>query len=624
MMNSEAVKSSDKSDPNDVMSVLQHLMKMDADSLEQHKRSLIDLIISLDVDDFLDNGPAILEHLEAHQILEIEAIFSKDSTHGDEIFASEDERRDFYRTVDFIVEQINARSDAEENKWIRLMFEYQTTWGITPVGQDRVHRRYWKFRSIPGIFVEEDPEFRKWAELNGFKGHYKPPCLEEKPNWEIEEMAEQGFNGEPMFPKWPQLNSIPSGKDLKSTWSFYSTQSAIDNLIASLNARGMRELSLKENLISIKKYLFQELQKLESQEVFEMLTEYDPNEMNNQCANLDLVEIFCKTCKIFFERLANGPFLNQSLTNQDRQQIFSQINRGFIRDSNASVSGATSVQSYAEILCKLTSAIRKDYLSAPLVSKYNDDQFLVVEASIADDNSQSDGEGMDSNVVIEIRPFIERWMTALQSSSGFAQLFLYLQVLNMSIKWSKSAGNVSANFGIKKICSSCFVNSTGMNDHLQMCKVCNVAYHKNEYCFGLKHGTICGNCHRYKSKLSCRNLKHEPHNNNTMSRNGRSIGKTGSESTAPNEDSRPEKEDIFAVLPVLDDGVFCALCGLGGFVLCCETCDKMFHLKCADPPLKDVPKNDWFCQLCTKKVTHPEFELTKRSRQRNRIQDLMQ
>ena len=423
-----------------------------------------------------------------------------------------------------------------------------------------------------------------------------------------------------MFPKWPQLNSIPSGREFKTNWSFLSTQSAIDNLISKLNPRGTRELALRENLTAVKKYLFRELENSESHEVFELMTEYDPSEMSNQCSNLDLVEIFCKTCKIFFERLASGPFLNHSLTFQDKQQMFSQINRGFIRDANASISGATSVQSYADILCKITSAIRKDFLGAPLVSKSNSDEFLTLDANYDPEISNGESNG-SSNSLISVcnTPFIERWMNAIQSSSGFAKLFLYLQILNLSVKWSKPSTNV----GVKKICSSCFVQSTGMNDHMQMCKICNVAYHKNEYCFGLKHNTICCNCFRYRAKLTSRKANHDSNQNGSSnSRNSRSGAKNGTENEQQN--GHKEEEDIFAILPVLDDGVFCALCGLGGFVLCCEKCPKMFHLRCADPPLKAVPPNNWYCQLCTKKVTVTEFELTKKSKQKNTVQNLTQ
>lgn len=33
-------------------------------------------------------------------------------------------------------------------------------------------------------------------------------------------------------------------------------------------------------------------------------------------------------------------------------------------------------------------------------------------------------------------------------------------------------------------------------------------------------------------------------------------------------------------------------------MLCCETCPAVFHLECVDPPLVDVPEEDWQCTIC--------------------------
>ncbi|XP_026424938.1 uncharacterized protein LOC113321242 isoform X2 [Papaver somniferum] len=54
-----------------------------------------------------------------------------------------------------------------------------------------------------------------------------------------------------------------------------------------------------------------------------------------------------------------------------------------------------------------------------------------------------------------------------------------------------------------------------------------------------------------------------------------------------------------------DDNV-CVICKLGGStgkLLGCNSkgCKKNCHLKCVDPPLKDVPPSDWYCFSCAKK-----------------------
>ena len=43
---------------------------------------------------------------------------------------------------------------------------------------------------------------------------------------------------------------------------------------------------------------------------------------------------------------------------------------------------------------------------------------------------------------------------------------------------------------------------------------------------------------------------------------------------------------------------YCKKCKEGGKLLMCECCPNVFHLKCASPPLKSLPKGAWFCGLC--------------------------
>ncbi|KAJ8687395.1 hypothetical protein QAD02_023189 [Eretmocerus hayati] len=42
----------------------------------------------------------------------------------------------------------------------------------------------------------------------------------------------------------------------------------------------------------------------------------------------------------------------------------------------------------------------------------------------------------------------------------------------------------------------------------------------------------------------------------------------------------------------------CRVCHKLGDLLCCETCPAVFHLECVEPPLVDVPPEDWQCNIC--------------------------
>ncbi|CAB1448244.1 unnamed protein product [Pleuronectes platessa] len=52
---------------------------------------------------------------------------------------------------------------------------------------------------------------------------------------------------------------------------------------------------------------------------------------------------------------------------------------------------------------------------------------------------------------------------------------------------------------------------------------------------------------------------------------------------------------------------FCAVCLIGGDLLCCDRCPKVFHLSCHVPSLLTFPTGDWVCSLC-RDALQPEVE----------------
>lgn len=43
----------------------------------------------------------------------------------------------------------------------------------------------------------------------------------------------------------------------------------------------------------------------------------------------------------------------------------------------------------------------------------------------------------------------------------------------------------------------------------------------------------------------------------------------------------------------------CAQCEQGGELLCCDVCPLAYHVDCAYPPLRRIPRGNWACQVCT-------------------------
>lgn len=59
----------------------------------------------------------------------------------------------------------------------------------------------------------------------------------------------------------------------------------------------------------------------------------------------------------------------------------------------------------------------------------------------------------------------------------------------------------------------------------------------------------------------------------------------------------PAREDLVNEGHIKHDD-HCRVCHKLGDLLCCETCPAVFHLSCLDPPLEEVPNEDWVCSIC--------------------------
>lgn len=53
--------------------------------------------------------------------------------------------------------------------------------------------------------------------------------------------------------------------------------------------------------------------------------------------------------------------------------------------------------------------------------------------------------------------------------------------------------------------------------------------------------------------------------------------------------------------PSSESDDFCSACKGAGEFVCCETCPRVFHLLCCDPPRAEVPEGAFFCHECRPK-----------------------
>ncbi|XP_012817564.1 PHD finger protein 21A isoform X2 [Xenopus tropicalis] len=51
---------------------------------------------------------------------------------------------------------------------------------------------------------------------------------------------------------------------------------------------------------------------------------------------------------------------------------------------------------------------------------------------------------------------------------------------------------------------------------------------------------------------------------------------------------------------------FCSICRKSGQLLMCDTCSRVYHLDCLEPPLKTIPKGMWICPKCQDQMMKKE------------------
>lgn len=73
-----------------------------------------------------------------------------------------------------------------------------------------------------------------------------------------------------------------------------------------------------------------------------------------------------------------------------------------------------------------------------------------------------------------------------------------------------------------------------------------------------------------------------------------------------NPERQSEAEDV-PDSAEMESEDFCAVCLIGGDLLCCDRCPKVYHLSCHIPALLTFPSGDWVCSLC-RDVEQPEME----------------
>lgn len=144
-----------------------------------------------------------------------------------------------------LTESTKKREDylKKEKSLMEEIYHLQIKYSMTPLGRDRFHRRYWVFKSLPGLFIEDDSSY----DINPVP---KSSPKKDNKNFGKENLPKLDFSS-----KQNEYNFV------ETKWGFYHTTESLDQLLENLSERGIRESELKQILTDFKSRIIEHVEK---------------------------------------------------------------------------------------------------------------------------------------------------------------------------------------------------------------------------------------------------------------------------------------------------------------------------------------------------------------------------
>jgi bromodomain adjacent to zinc finger domain protein 1A len=196
----------------------------------------------------------------------------------------------------------------KEQEFLDEIHEVQSSFAVYPIGRDRLYRRYWMFKSLPGLFVEDEDDFitsdclkpcpQKQVpdsnlnvpmESSGVQSAEKITSTgSDKENDSFEGKLPNGQDSEKSVLGSENVNKrtdLVNGVDVEKMdvdmklpgiennavdqivnrehihWAFYNTVEDLDGLLNSLNPRGARESVLRVALLEQKDRILESMRR---------------------------------------------------------------------------------------------------------------------------------------------------------------------------------------------------------------------------------------------------------------------------------------------------------------------------------------------------------------------------
>lgn len=220
-----------------------------------------------------------------------------------------------------------------------------------------------------------------------------------------------------------------------------------------------------------------------------------------------------------------------------------------------------------------------------------------------DHNNSSSSGSSSAGEPVKQKTCLERWQESLLACTNLSQVFVHLNTLDQSVAWSKSVLNARCRLCKRK----------GDAEHMLLCDACDRGHHM--YCLKppikeVPEGQwFCADCRPKEPRRSDRRkrpitkeeeMDDEGANRSEEDKNSEDEDSDYDEEEEVESESESDENDVQSdASESSEHGDQCAVCCEGGELLCCDTCPLAYHIHCAYPPLRRIPRGNWACQVCT-------------------------
>ncbi|XP_044292621.1 bromodomain adjacent to zinc finger domain protein 1A isoform X2 [Varanus komodoensis] len=425
-------------------------------------------------------------------------------------------------------QSLKEEQQAKERELIDKIQKATACTNISPLGRDRLYRRYWLFPSVPGLFVEEDYSGltedmllpRPSSFQNNIQAHTPDKSLRATKTGESLKTESTSNTHQDLDASATVQVSQPIHKP--NRWCFYSSQEQVDQLLVALNSRGYRESALKEILMQEKDRICEHLNSFPVEKFH--ISEKPQNESKphpgrgktqNACdvplmSAEKQLELRLRDFLLDIEdRIFQGTL--GSIKVMDRQTWRTALENGqyeLLNEENKengiikslTEDGEMEIDDQARVITKdrliglkleprstastntstpqpVNNAVH--YLASALLQIQQGTERKFLKAPLGDaEQNKRDQKGdkrrkkeedqSDTNDGGRLhKTVLDRWRESLLSSASLSQIFLHLSTLERSIIWSKSILNARCKMCRKK----------GDAESMVLCDSCDRGYH---------------------------------------------------------------------------------------------------------------------------------------------------